>query len=111
MIMQKHSGGEWSIDEEQTMGGAPIICASESYLGRSRRVAKVLFEGGSEDPEVHANARLLVIAPLLFEACQMLPLDKFGEDMGDCDAADFVDNAYAFFEAMKLVRQAFSKLD
>lgn len=49
------------------------------------------------------------LAPLL-RAVQTLPLDSFGDDMSKCDAADFVDHAGEFFEAMVLARAAWAKL-
>lgn len=35
----------------------------------------------------------------------LLPLDAFGDDMSQCDAADFVDNAGVFFTVMCKWRQ------
>ena len=60
-------------------------------------------------PETEANARLIAAAPDLLAACEALPLSKFGDDMADCDAADFKDNALAFFGAMRLARAAIAK--
>ena len=39
-------------------------------------------------------------------ALRKLPLDAFGTDMEDCDAADFVDHAGDFFEAILAARKA-----
>lgn len=33
-----------------------------------------------------------------------LPLDAFGDDMAECDAADFVDHSGEFFKAMQLAK-------
>ncbi len=63
----KHTPGPWGINP-QSIGGAPEITAPTSWIG-VRRIAKVLYEGGSEDPEVHANAQLIKAAPDLLEAC------------------------------------------
>ena len=47
----------------------------------------------------------------LREACNALPLEQFDKDMSRLDAADFVDNANAFMEAMSLARAALAKLE
>ncbi len=52
----------WRINHRITDGGAPMI------EGCNRWIAKVYFEGGSEDPEVHANAALIVRAVNAHEA-------------------------------------------
>ena len=43
---------------------APFVCNS------LRPIAKVLYDGGSEDPEVNDNAALIAAAPELLEACK-----------------------------------------
>lgn len=44
----------------------------------------------------------------MLEALKTLPLDSFGDDMSKCDAADFVDHAGEFFEAMVKARAVIS---
>lgn len=65
----RHTPGPWRIDKVRTMNGAPIITASNSWMGNTRELCKVLYHGGSEDPEVMGNAALLESAP---EAMQEL---------------------------------------
>jgi hypothetical protein len=67
-IEPKHTPGPWWHDVERSMGGAPIIAAKRGDRPRVREVAKVLFDNGSDDPEVRANARLIAAAPDLLEA-------------------------------------------
>lgn len=64
----------WYIDVEGSAGGAPIIVGRSSWrferdgvTGRNRAVAKVLYEWGSEDPEVNQNARYIVHACNMYE--------------------------------------------
>lgn len=45
-------------------------------------------------------------APALLAALKALPLEYFGDDMSKCDAADFVDHAGEFFDAMLLAKAA-----
>lgn len=45
----------------------------------------------------------------LLQALEALPLESFGEDMEAIDAAEFVDHAGEFFEAMILARAAIAK--
>ncbi len=54
----KHTSGPWTIDTPVI--GAPII-SGKGWMGE-RRIAKVLYEGGLEDPEVRGNALLVVAA-------------------------------------------------
>lgn len=61
----KHTPGPWRGDKVRTDGGAPAIRAVNGYRGQDRQIATVLFHGGSEDPEVHANAALIASAPRL----------------------------------------------
>lgn len=64
--------GPWEWDKRLSDNGAPRLRAKTTMLGReqTRDVAQVLFHGGSEDREVHANARLITemraaLVPLL----------------------------------------------
>jgi hypothetical protein len=45
------------------------------------------------------------------EALKTLPLDSFGDDMSKCDAADFVDHAGEFFEAIQLAKEVLRKAE
>ena len=56
-----------------------------------------------------ANARLIAAATDLYAALEALPLDSFDKDMDTIDAAEFVDNAGAFFTAMQKARAAMAK--
>jgi len=58
----EHTKLPWRIDRMATDGGAPIIVADECWLHRTRTIAKVLYEYGSEDPEVLSNAAFIVKA-------------------------------------------------
>lgn len=60
--------GPWAIDHQITDHGAPIITAFWQERKRTRVVAKAWFEGGSDDVHVHANARLIAVAPEMAEA-------------------------------------------
>lgn len=58
--MSKHTPRPWGIDALETAGGAPVIVAKTCWRNKPRRIAKVLYEFGSEDPEVAANAEHIV---------------------------------------------------
>lgn len=73
--------GPWRWDKNLSDGGAPMIVARDvrrespmrEALGagpRQRQIAKALFDDGSDDPEVHANARLIASAPELYAALE-----------------------------------------
>lgn len=106
-----HTPTPWWTLPTPTPGAAPEIMGAGWRGGR--RIAKVLYDRGSEDPEVHDNAAFIVTAcnahDDLLAACKALPLDAFPERMGDCDAADFKDHAGAFFAAMRAARAALAK--
>jgi hypothetical protein len=53
-------------------------------------------------------AKLEAKVAAAYEALRCLPLDSFTDDMDKADAADFVDNANGFFEAMQKARAIFS---
>lgn len=80
--MAKHTPGPWQHDRERSMGGAPIIVGKRGDRNRMREVAKVLFDNGSDDPEVRANARLIAAAPDLLGA-----LKAAGEALDAASAA------------------------
>ena len=54
-----YTKGEWYIEKTY---GIPEIRTKE------RRIAKPLYHMGSEDREVEANAQLMVVSPLMYEA-------------------------------------------
>jgi len=62
MAEHKPTRGPWKIE------GTPGYAAPE-ITGDGRRIAKVLYDYGSEDPEVDANARLIAAAPDLYAVC------------------------------------------
>ena len=57
--MTEHSKGDWHVRYDI---GAITVETLE------RPIAKVLYDGGSEDAEVDANARLIATAPKLLKA-------------------------------------------
>ena len=61
----KHTPGPWHVD------GRPRHEALEIH-SESRRIARSLYEGGSEDNEANANAHLIAAAPELLEALKEL---------------------------------------
>lgn len=91
--MTAHTPGPWRHDRALSDGGAPMITADRGWMGLPRRIAKVLYEGGSEDPEVMANARLIESATDLYAALSALvePCECYGREMGKhgrlCDQA------------------------
>lgn len=68
--------GPWHIDRDLTDNGAPIVAAASSWRGQPRIVAKALFHSGSEDPEVHTNARLIAAAPALLHQTKWLTAER-----------------------------------
>jgi len=69
-LEMEHTPGPWAISEFATQNGAPIIRAGTCWRKQPRDIAKVVYHAGSEDPEVTANAHLIVTAPELLEACE-----------------------------------------
>ena len=65
MTEQKHTPGPWHIDWNGGM--APRILGLHAP-GITREIADVRFHDGSNDPQVHANARLIAAAPELLAA-------------------------------------------
>ena len=59
--------------------------------------------------ETEKLANLIAAAPGMLEALEALPLGSFGDDMGKHDAAEFVDNAGYFFDAMLKAKVAIQK--
>ena len=69
-----HSPGDWRLTP--SVLGAPIVETEQ------REIAKVLYHGGSEDPEVTDNARLITAAPKLLEAAEeAIALIEAGDDI------------------------------
>lgn len=68
----------------------------ENSAGRSlaTNLRDAFFKGCDESIRLQAENKQLI------EALKKLPLEEFGDDMSKHDAAEFVDNAGAFFEAM-----------
>ena len=63
--------GPWTHNRGYDQGGAPTLRAV-GWPGRMRDVCRVLYDGGSEDPEVHANARLIAAAPEMAELLERI---------------------------------------
>lgn len=57
-----HTPTPYRIDRVLTENGAPIITSDTRWGERPRVIAKVMYHGGSEDPEVEANAEFIVRA-------------------------------------------------
>lgn len=58
-----HTSGDWQVRYDI---GAISVETPE------RRIASILYEGGSEDSEVEANARLIAAAPELLAALEAI---------------------------------------
>ena len=58
-----HTPRPWKV--KHTIGAPEIV-------SNTRRVAIALYDGGSEDNQVDANARLMAAAPSLLEASQLV---------------------------------------
>ena len=68
----------WKWDKLRSGGGAPVIVGPHWGGRQSERVVcKVLFDPGSEDPQVHQNARLIValrnLVPQIIAALRLTP--------------------------------------
>ena len=63
--MNNHTPGPWWFD------GKPGYEAPEIHAA-GRRIARVLYHGGSEDNEVDANAQLIAAAPALLSALEAI---------------------------------------
>ena len=62
-----HTPGPWHIDWNGGM--APRIIGVYAP-GLTRGIADVLFHNGSDDPQVHDNARLIAAAPEMLAALE-----------------------------------------
>lgn len=62
-----HTPGPWTIDWNGGM--APRILGID-HPGHAREIADVRFSNGSDDPQVHDNARLIAAAPDLLAALE-----------------------------------------
>lgn len=56
-----HTPTPWRL-EQTAHTTAPVIVGTSPFTGGERRIARVLYEVGSEDPEVWDNARKIVAA-------------------------------------------------
>ena len=73
-MVTQHTPGPWRWDKIVSDNGAPLIVGKRR--DGERDVAIVLYSGGSDDPDVHANARLIAAAPDLLKALQMMVSPK-----------------------------------
>ena len=84
----KHRAGPWEIDSVSLRNMGALEIKGIGWRG-SRIVAVAQFSGGSEDPEVRANARLIKAAPELLEALEDIieqtekSMFILGADLGD----------------------------
>jgi hypothetical protein len=102
-----HTPGPWSDD--WIIRGPSHIDGHRANGEPTSSLRRVIAHVIDRDEESAANARLIAAAPEMLEALESLPLNAFGEDMGNCDAADFVDHSGEFFEAMIKARAAIRK--
>lgn len=58
--LPKRSPGPWYVNANIKHGAPEVI-------NKSRRIAKILYDPGSEDNEVHNNAQLIAMAPELLQ--------------------------------------------
>ena len=58
-----YTPGPWTTDDRPGY-------AARTIYSPHRRIALMLYDSGSEDPEVDANAALVAAAPELLEACK-----------------------------------------
>lgn len=109
-LLAKATQGEWHIDHEATDGGAPIIAAPRRWPSHRNAVCKVLFGNGSEDPEVHHNAQLIVEAhnalPTLLSQLEDVRARerKLSSELADC--AEQLEEAAAELEGLDLMGAA-----
>ncbi len=89
----KHTPGPWKLD----LGlGAPEV------VGNNRRIARVLYEGGSEDNEVDANARLIAAAPDLLGTLRYISKDAFRTYEGPIVISDeALDRVFEAIDALR----------
>ncbi len=104
----KHTPGPWLVDHTHA-NMFPFIY--KEGLGTIAEVFCDKFSRPGFEQEAEANARLIAAAPTMLEALKALPLEAFDKDMDACDAAEFVDNAGDFFEAMQKARAAIAKAE
>ncbi len=67
----KHTAGPWEIDSVSLSNMGALEIKGIGWRG-SRIVAVAQFSGGSEDPEVRANARLIEAAPELLQVVELV---------------------------------------
>ena len=89
-----HTPGSWTLNK---MRHAALEIMGVGWMG-NRRIAKVLYCGGSEDPEVHANAVLIAAAPDMLKVLEWITnvccgVSKGGGKPSDAEMADCLENA------------------
>jgi hypothetical protein len=104
----KWTSGPWATSAR----GARDICEGADGTGELIATAYEMNKDRHTDNDEATgehNAAVMAAAPDLYAALEALPLDSFDKDMDTIDAAEFVDNAGAFFTAMQKARAAMAK--
>jgi hypothetical protein len=94
------------------MKHTPGALRAAKLIARSDKLRPLVFGDVLRETAAQDWAEVIdreTAATELLEALEALPLDSFGDDMSNCDAADFIDHAGAFFQAMCLARVAIRK--
>lgn len=100
MSETKHTPGPWRNDPAKgsAVGAAPVIVADTCWRGTTREIAKVLFHGGSEDPEVQANARRIVAC---VNACEGINPKAVPDLLAACKEVLRKNNGYSVTEQLR----------
>jgi len=100
--MSQFTPGRWSYFRTNPHYGPTVIG------GDNRPICELNLHRPLE--EVDKNGDLIAASPDLYEACQSLPLDMLDRE-DSIDAAEFVDHAHDFMQAMKKARAALVKAE
>ena len=104
-----HTPGPWKLTGDSQR--SPYFKIRGTRLGGKWKVANCPFipEVFLDMAEAAANARLIAAAPDLLAALELMPLEHFADEQRDIDAAEFVDHANDFMNAMRAGRAAIAK--